>query len=106
MQMLDSEFDEATLTAVYRWLTGEKVSFSHGFGDQLTAGFGTLDELGYWQYPMPNVYTEEARAQAGQERILRNDCMAMRAALKDTRYKLNHTLESVHAALVARETDK
>lgn len=43
--------------AQQRWQSGELPSFSSDLADQITAGYGDLDEWGNWQFPLfPGVY--------------------------------------------------
>lgn len=38
--------------AQQRWQRGEPPSFSSDLADQITAGYGELDEYGNWQFPL------------------------------------------------------
>lgn len=42
----------AEYEAVCRWNNGEQPSFSTGICENLTCGYGTLDNSGYWQFPL------------------------------------------------------
>lgn len=39
--------------AIRRLLEGQQPKFSSDIADQLTAGYGKLDELGCWEFPLP-----------------------------------------------------
>lgn len=49
---------DAFMDAVYeaeaqrRWKTGENPSFSTGICEMVTAGYGAIDQYGYFQYPL------------------------------------------------------
>lgn len=34
------------------WNAGEQPSFSTGICESLTCGYGTLDDSGYWEFPL------------------------------------------------------
>lgn len=38
--------------ALKRWEAGKMPTFSTGVGDELTCGYGALDEYGYWEFPL------------------------------------------------------
>ena len=38
--------------AELRWARGDDPSFSTGLCDNLTCGYGKLDDYGYWQFPL------------------------------------------------------
>lgn len=38
--------------AQLRWQRGERPSFSSDLADQITAGYGELDESGNWEFPL------------------------------------------------------
>jgi len=45
------------LEAIRRYQNGEKLSFSSGIADdEITYGYGKLDNNGYWEFPLPYVY--------------------------------------------------
>lgn len=39
--------------AFTRYLRGDRLSFSSGICESLTAGFGEINNYGYWEYPLP-----------------------------------------------------
>lgn len=41
------------LEGIRRFLAGEKVSVSTGIEDEITYGYGELNENGYWEFPVP-----------------------------------------------------
>lgn len=43
-----------TELALLMWWRGEKPRFSSGICGNLTAGYGELDDLGYWEFGLPN----------------------------------------------------
>lgn len=46
--------DESDIREAFRrYLCGDKLSFSSGICEGLTAGFGEINEYGYWEYPLP-----------------------------------------------------
>lgn len=48
----DEEYYEA-MSQAYTWLReGIEYSYSKGICGSLTAGYGKLDEYGYWEYPL------------------------------------------------------
>lgn len=48
----DEEYYEA-MSQAYTWLLeGIEYSYSQGICGSLTAGYGKLDEYGYWEYPL------------------------------------------------------
>jgi hypothetical protein len=49
---------EARLQAFLRWSRGEKFGVSTSIVDELTYGYGKLDELGFWEFPLPPDFIE------------------------------------------------
>ena len=45
--------DRDVLVAFRWYLEGKKLSFSSGICESLTAGYGEIDGLGYWEFPLP-----------------------------------------------------
>jgi hypothetical protein len=45
--------DDYETEALRRWESGEKPSFSTGICESLTAGYGKLDDHGYWEFQLP-----------------------------------------------------
>jgi hypothetical protein len=45
--------DLKTANALKKYRDGEKFYLSTGIGEEITAGFGTLDEYGYFEFPLP-----------------------------------------------------
>ena len=45
--------DHGTREAFSRYLSGEKIGFSRGICECLTAGFGECDDYGYWEFSLP-----------------------------------------------------
>lgn len=43
----------AEAKALKRFFAGEVPCFSTGIDDLITAGYGRLDDHGFWQYPLP-----------------------------------------------------
>lgn len=39
--------------AIRRFRDGEKPSYSTGICESITAGYGRLDQYGYWEFPLP-----------------------------------------------------
>lgn len=42
----------AEAEALRRWNEGQKPGFSTGICESLTCGYGHLDHLGYWEFPL------------------------------------------------------
>lgn len=42
-----------------RYDSGEKLCFSTGIEEELTYGYGALDEFGFWEYPLRYNYLRE-----------------------------------------------
>lgn len=40
--------------AIELYDAGQKPTYSTGIGDERTAGYGKLDDCGYWEFPLPN----------------------------------------------------
>jgi hypothetical protein len=54
-----SVIEDAYLEAIRRFESGEKPGFSTGICESLTCGYGTLDDLGYWEFPLPRKYWDK-----------------------------------------------
>lgn len=48
-----SRDDAAVREAFTRYLQGDKLTFSSGICEGLTAGFGECNCHGYWEFPLP-----------------------------------------------------
>ena len=48
LSLLEEEHEALT-----RYAMGEKPCFSTGICTRTTAGYGCLDDFGYWQFPLP-----------------------------------------------------
>lgn len=48
--------------AIERFNKGEKPTYSTGICDNITCGYGELDQLGYWEFPLYPDTTPEAFA--------------------------------------------
>lgn len=44
--------EQRVAEAKRRYASGEKPTFSTGVCGSLTCGYGNLDSLGYWEYPL------------------------------------------------------
>ena len=44
--------------AFKRYLRGDKLWFSSGICETLTAGFGECNHYGYWEFPLPSKFIE------------------------------------------------
>lgn len=53
---LDVVVDYGQLAAIKMFNDGIDPSFSSGICGSLTVGYGTLDDYGYWEYPLPKLY--------------------------------------------------
>jgi hypothetical protein len=49
----DEQFEENKKEAIKRFENGERPSYSTGICESVTAGYGRLDDYGYWEYPLP-----------------------------------------------------
>lgn len=45
--------------AFSRYLDGKKLFFSSGICESLTAGYGELNESGYWEFPLPLDFVDQ-----------------------------------------------
>lgn len=45
--------DQNELIAIEWFKQGIKPTFSHAIFEELTAGYGKLDSLGFWEYQLP-----------------------------------------------------
>ncbi len=52
---------EAGVEGVRRLLSGEQVGVSTGIDGSTTYGYGDLDDLGFWQFPVPEALVELRR---------------------------------------------
>ena len=50
--LTDYEWWQNHARALIKYRDGEKPTFSTGICGSLTAGYGRLDELGYWEFPL------------------------------------------------------
>lgn len=48
----DEEYYDAMSQAYVWYREGKLPSYSSGICESLTAGYGRLDELGYWEFPL------------------------------------------------------
>lgn len=48
----DEQFEKNRQEAYRRYEAGEKPSFSTGICESITAGYGRLDEYGYWEFSL------------------------------------------------------
>jgi hypothetical protein len=52
-QLYPDEFDKPVRTALSKYLAGQSYFISTGICGTTTYGYGNLDELGYWEFPLP-----------------------------------------------------
>lgn len=50
--LTDSEFEQNYQRAVWWYKQGVPCKWSKGICDSITAGYGRLDEYGYWEFPL------------------------------------------------------
>jgi hypothetical protein len=51
--------DTEVREAFKRYLRGDRLTFSTGICESLTAGFGECNHYGYFEYPMPSNFVEK-----------------------------------------------
>lgn len=65
--------------AEQRWARGELPFFSTNILDQLTCGYGALDDMGFWQFPLHPAedYLEQVREKRLRKQLTQDaqDCI-------------------------------
>ena len=69
-----SEWEMPEIIAIQKWVAKKIPNYSTGIDESLTCGYGELDELGFWEYPLPpefhgKVPIKKAERDAQEERV-------------------------------------
>ena len=52
--------DESVVREAFkRYLRGDVLYFSSGICETLTAGYGKIDQYGYWEFPLPSNFVDQ-----------------------------------------------
>jgi len=66
-----SEWEMPEIIAIQKWVAKKIPNYSTGIDESLTCGYGELDELGFWEYPLPPEFHGKVPAQEHELKLLR-----------------------------------
>lgn len=91
------------LEGIRRWITGEKLQISTGICGSTTYGYGDLDSLGYWQYPVSEALVTAMIKRRGNMPGAVSILEPLRAEIEAAWFGIEHGYEIEERALIEKE---